>query len=183
MTEEVRFMHSREEALATASRAGSRESYSALVQMHLRRVFAICLGYLGQPADAEDAAQEVFLRGYQKIRTLDDTTRFKAWIDQIARNHCLDLLRRGERRSETPLPEGLSDHRSPSVADDIEMRAALARLPEKHRLPLILFYFQGKDTAALAQDLGLTQGGACTRLFRARVELRKLLEEGGTSHE
>ena len=174
-------MPNQDEALAIASRTGSRESYSTLVQLHLRRVFAICLGYLGQAADAEDAAQDVFLRGFQKIGTLEDTARFKSWIDQIARNHCLDLIRRGKRRAEDPLPDELA---APSFStDDIELRAAVARLPEKHRLPLMLFYFQGKDTAALAEDLGLSVGGACTRLFRARMQLRQLLEEGGTHHD
>ena len=176
-------MHHRDEALAIASRQGDRGSYSTLVRVHLRRVFAICLGYLGQPADAEDAAQEVFLRGYQKIGTLGDTARFKAWIDQIARNHCLDLLRRRERRSEAPLSESPEAHHTPSTDRDLELSRALARLPEKHRLPLILYYFEDKDTGALAREMGLSQGGACTRLFRARVQLRRLLEEEGKSHE
>lgn len=156
---------------------GDRNSFAHLVKIHLPRVFAICLGYLGEMADAEDAAQDVFLKGYQKIGTLEDAGRFKAWIDQIARHRCLDILRRQNRRREKPLTDIHENLNSPARDQDLELQEALARLDEKHRLPLVLYYFHGKDTEALADQLGLTQGGACTRLFRARVQLRRILEE------
>jgi hypothetical protein len=73
-----------DEILVDASRAGDRNAYSDLVRRHLKRVFAICLSLLGEVADAEDATQEVFLRGFEGIRSLRDTGRFGSWIGQIA---------------------------------------------------------------------------------------------------
>jgi RNA polymerase sigma factor (sigma-70 family) len=63
----------------------------------------------------------------------------------------------------------------PSEYDDLH--SALDKLPEQHRLPLMLFYFDGKSSEKLAEELNLTKAGACTRLFRARNELRRLLAE------
>ena len=65
---------------------------------------------------------------------------------------------------------------APAEAFD-DLREALSRLPEEHRVPLLLYYYDGKDTRMLAEELGLTQGGACARLYRARHKLRSLLEE------
>jgi len=179
-----------DQQLAAACRRGDRKSYAQLVHGHMKRVFAICLGHLGEMADAEDAAQEIFLRGYQKIGTLQDGSRFKGWIDQIARNHCRDLLRRRGRRCEHPMTDRVEESAAaPDVPDDAasdeftDLRSALSRLPEEHRLPLLMYYFDGKDTQTLAREMGLTQGGACTRLFRARDGLRRLLEEEATSHD
>ena len=64
-----------------------------------------------------------------------------------------------------------------------DLHDALQRLPEDLRTPLLLFYFNGRSTKQLAIELDLTQGGACTRLYRARRELRRLLEEEAITHE
>jgi RNA polymerase sigma-70 factor (ECF subfamily) len=61
--------------------------------------------------------------------------------------------------------------------DHGDLHNALRKLPEKYRLPLMLFYFDGRSSEKLAVELNLTQAGACTRLFRARNALRRILEE------
>ena len=171
-----------DEFLVDLSRGGDHEAYAELVHRHLKRVFAICLSLLGELADAEDAAQEVFVKGYERMGSLRDRGRFSGWIDQIARNRCRDMLRARRRNPERPLSP-VVDEISALVEDDFsDLKAALARLPEEHRLPLLIYYFDGKDTSTLARELGLTQGGACARLHRARHQLRKLLEEA-TPHE
>jgi RNA polymerase sigma-70 factor (ECF subfamily) len=159
-----------------AARDGDREAYAGLVRSHLRRVYAICLAILGETSDAEDAAQEVFVRGFERIRTLRDPARFGPWIGQIARNRARDMLRSRTRRAERPLPPGFADS-SGDAEDFRDLHAALGRLAEDDRLPLLLYYYDGKDTGTLADELGLSQGGACARLYRARRKLRALLEE------
>lgn len=171
-----------DEVLVEASRRGEHDSYAVLMRRHLRRVFAICLGLLGELADAEDVAQETFVRGYQKLPDLRDGTRFASWIDQIARNRCRDLLRKHQRRPEQPLTNVVENAAAPDAEDFGDLRAALARLPEEHRVPLLLYYYDGKDTQTLAREMGLSQGGACSRLFRARRQLRRLLDEEVTYH-
>jgi len=170
---------------------GDSQAYADLVHRHLKRVFAICLSLLGEQADAEDAVQEIFLKGYEKLDSLRDREKFGPWIGQIARNRCRDILRaRGRHRQQTLpkiLPQMVCDQAEQAPEDFGDLRDALARLPEEHRQPLLLYYFDGRDTRSVARELGLTQGGACARLHRARRQLRALLEEtpqeGGVPHE
>jgi RNA polymerase sigma-70 factor (ECF subfamily) len=171
-----------DEFLVNLSRSGDHEAYAELVHKHLKRVFAICLSMLGELADAEDASQEVFVKGYQRMGSLRDDGRFGPWIDQVARNRCRDMLRSRHRNPERPLSPVVEDIPDRVEEDFGDLQAALARLPEEHRLPLLIYYYDGKDTSNLARELGLTQGGACARLHRARHQLRLLMEEV-TSHE
>jgi RNA polymerase sigma-70 factor (ECF subfamily) len=130
---------------------------------------------LGDLADSEDIAQEAFVKGMTSIGTLRDSGQFPAWISQIARNLCKDLLRKKSRHRE--LLDRRTGETSSNQADFSDLHSALARLPEKYRLPLMLFYFDGKSTEKLAGELDLSQAGACTRLSRARKELRRLLSK------
>jgi RNA polymerase sigma-70 factor (ECF subfamily) len=176
-----------DETLVAASREGDEDAYASLVRRHLRYVFAICLGILGARADAEDAVQDVFLKGFTGIGSLRAEDRFVAWIGQIARNHCKDHVRRRTRRAEEPLTDlhetDLPRHRTAAAEDEFhDLHAALERLSDDLRMPLLLYYYDGKSTRRLAEELGLTQGGACARLYRARRELRRLLEEEAIQH-
>ena len=175
-------MHTRpDEALVEAARSGDKVAYAELARRHLPRIFAICLALLGDRVDAEDAAQEAIVKGLQGIGALRGDGQFPAWLGQIARNHCRDLLRARSRRPSVPLSDELAAN-LPAAADATDeyadLRAALDRLPAHLSLPLLLFYFEDKSTTRLAEILGMTQGGLCARLYRARRELRRLLEEG-----
>lgn len=164
-----------DEELVAASKDGDRAAYAALVRRHTRRVYAVCLGVLGNDSDVEDIFQETFVRGLTRVHTLRDNGQFAAWISQIARNLCRDHRRRSQRRRE--LLEQQAAAGEATRGDFVDLHLALDRLPEQHRLPLMLFYFDGKSSEKLAEELNLTKAGACTRLFRARNELRKLLAE------
>jgi len=164
-----------DEDLVAASRHGDRTAYATLLRRHAKRVYAVCLGILGGVSDSEDIAQEAFVKGMTGIWALRDGNQFGSWICQIARNLCRDHLRRQSRYRE--LLNRQSAERELNRSDFSDLHAALAGLPEKYRLPLMLFYFDGKTTEKLAQELDLSQAGACTRLSRARKELRKLLSK------
>jgi RNA polymerase sigma-70 factor (ECF subfamily) len=163
-----------DEDLVAASRDGDKSAFAALVRRHSKRVYAVCIGILGNPTDSDDLFQETFVKGMTKIHTLRGGARFAAWITQIARNLCRDHLRRRSRRREL-LAQNPGDTKAPSREEFDDLHDALERLPEKYRLPLMLFYFDGRSSEKLAQELNLTRAGACTRLFRARIELQKLL--------
>jgi len=164
--------------LAAASRRGDREAYATLARRHTRIVFAVCYGILSDVSDAEDAVQEVCLKAMTKLDDLHDGERFGAWISQIARNHCRDLLRARKRHREI-LTQRSAELKRPEPGDFSELHAALEKLSEDYRLPLMLYYFDGQSTKSVAEALDLSQGGACTRLCRARKELRRLLERQG----
>ena len=159
--------------LVTASRDGDRTAFGTLVGRHSRRVFALCMMILGNPDEAEDAMQEVFLSGLKRLSGLKEPERFAGWINQVARNHCRDLLRKRKRRVLSQHQPGNAGATGPDFSD---IHTALGALPEAHRLPLMLFYFDGQSTQGVAEALNISQAAACQRLSRARGELRRLLE-------
>jgi len=154
---------------------GDAVAYATLVRRHSAHVFAVCLGILGNVGDAEDLTQETLVRAFNKIQSLRDSQQFSAWTSQIARNLCRDFLR--SRKLHRKLLEENRERIVRSRADYPELREALERLPEEHRLPLMLYYFDGQKTESIAEALNLSRAGACTRLCRARKALRKRLEE------
>ncbi|UCH85338.1 MAG: sigma-70 family RNA polymerase sigma factor [Candidatus Latescibacterota bacterium] len=162
-----------DEDLVAASREGNKNAYATLVRRHAKKVYAVCVGILGNVTETEDIFQDTFVRGMTQIGSLRDARSFAAWIAQIARNLCRDHLRRQHRHRE--LIERQAEEPETGGGDFNELHEALAKLPEKYRLPLMLFYFDGKSADRLAEELEMTRAGACTRLFRARNELRKLL--------
>ena len=154
------------------------EGYAALIRRHGAIVLAVCIGTLPDRCEAEDAAQDALLRAFEKLGTLKDGARFRPWVVQIARHRCLDILRERKRRKEVELEEA-----PPGVStgeNALALRLALDRLPEQYRVPLMLFYFDGRSSRGVAEALGISVDGACTRLSRARRELRKLMSEQTT---
>jgi RNA polymerase sigma-70 factor (ECF subfamily) len=163
-----------DEYLVTASRDGDRRAYADLVRRHSRRVYAVCIGILGNTAESDDIAQEAFIKGFSRIGTLRSDSSFGQWITHIARNLCRDHIRVSARRRE--LIEERLRGPQPGADDYSALHEALAELPEEYRTPLMLFYFDGKSAKRLAEELDISHAGACTRLSRARRELRRIME-------
>jgi RNA polymerase sigma-70 factor (ECF subfamily) len=163
-----------DEYLVTASRNGDRQAYAGLVRRHSRRVYAVCIGILGNSADTDDMAQETFVKGFSRIGTLRSGSSFGPWITHIARNLCRDHIRVNARRRELMTERIIDPQRGET--DYSALHAALAELPEQYRTPLMLFYFDGKSAKKLAGELEISHAGACTRLSRARRELRRIME-------
>jgi RNA polymerase sigma-70 factor (ECF subfamily) len=162
--------------LVRATIGGDRDAYASLVRRHASRVYAICLAMLHDPDDSQDAAQDVLIKGLEKINSLRDGNQFAMWITRIAQNLCRDRWRTHKRREEL-----LQEHnQETSLASDSpppDLSDALSRLPEKYRLPLMLYYFDGQSTDHLAAALDISRAGVGTRLARARRALRRLLEK------
>lgn len=166
-----------EKELVRSCLKGDRAAYAPLVQAYAGRVFAVCLGMLGNRHDAEDAAQQAFLRGFMKIRTIRQSERFAAWMGQISRNVCVDVLRRRKREAvPTPATNGRAGF---DAEDERRLQAAMAKLGPDYRVPLLLFYFNGRSTQSIAETLGISQAAVQTRLTRARKQLRELLKAHG----
>jgi RNA polymerase sigma-70 factor (ECF subfamily) len=157
---------------------------------HFRRVRGLCRQLLGSPDRAEDAAQEAFIRAYRAFATYDPAQPFAAWIMKIARNHCLDLLRRRSTEkalfgneaeetalAETPEPDGLGTVLLSERA--VAVNAAVAKLPERYRVPLALAYYADADYSEIASQLGLTRTHVGVLLCRAKQLLRQSLADAG----
>lgn len=166
-----------EKDLVASCKQGDKTAYTGLVRGHSGRVFALCLGMLGNRHDAEDMTQQALLKGFMQIRTLRNSDRFAPWITRIARNLCLDALRTRKHQDTSPAICDGQDREDSEALRRLE--AALNRLSIDYRVPLLLFYFDGRSTQSIAETLGITQANVQTRLSRARKQLRRLLAGEG----
>lgn len=164
------------ENLVGACRRGDKAAYTPLVERHYRSVFAICLGMLGNVHDAEDIAQDTMLKGFLKINELGNAAVFRPWIMQIARNRCIDFLRR-QKRSRQIVAGPLTQPQN-ATNENHDLHQAITRLPSELRVPLVMYYFENKDAKAVAEKLGISHSGACQRIRMARRQLHDLLAEG-----
>lgn len=163
-----------EKEMAAFCRNPDMSACTELVKAYSGRVFAICLGMLGNIHDAEDIAQQTLLKGLANIKQVRDNEHFGSWISSIAKNLCIDFIRM-QKRMHTSVTGRIvrSQNRS---KDYTELEDALAKLSEEYRIPLILFYFDGRSTKAIAETLNISEAATQTRLSRARKQLRNLLK-------
>jgi RNA polymerase sigma-70 factor (ECF subfamily) len=161
--------------LVAASRRADKNAYAILVKRHYRYVYAACLGIVGGVQDAEDIAQEAMLKGYLKIRKLRTNERFDHWILKIARNLCLDFVRRKKHAKTYPVvwPARTNGQNN----DEHHLLRAISDLPQVYRLPLVMFYFDNKSAKTIAQKLRISHSGAYQRIRAARERLHELLSE------
>jgi RNA polymerase sigma-70 factor (ECF subfamily) len=163
------------------SQQGSRQAYASLIRQHYGSVYMVCLGYLGNPADAEDAAQEVFLKGYMKIRTLRQPERFGVWIRQIAKNESQNILRRKKKKT-MPLQFYQEAACPRPTRNDFEedLQSAIAAIPADLRVPLLMYYFDGRKVEHVAQTLGVSRIRVYRQLKEALRRLGEILQKGET---
>lgn len=163
---------------------GDQSAFSKLMHQYAGAVYNLAYRMLGNTHDAEDAAQEIFLRAYTRLDSFDRTRRFSTWLLSIASNYCIDRLRR-RRFSWMTLDDVAfslpSKERGPErSAIEQEERAAVQRalqqLPEIYRLVTILRYWHDLSYDEIAQATGLTESTIKTRLHRARHMLAAALE-------
>jgi RNA polymerase sigma-70 factor (ECF subfamily) len=163
--------------LVAASKRGQKGAYALLVKKHYKQVFAVCLGILGNVSDAEDLAQDAMLKGYLKIRKLRNTERFEPWILQIAKNLCIDMIRRS-KHVKTILAEHTVQNQQKG-GENHDLQKDIRRLPMELRLPLVMYYFDNKSTKKIAEMLNISHSGVCAKIRDARKLLHKLLTERG----
>ena len=161
----------------------SSELLRVLYVAHYRHVLQICRKFFRQLEDAEDAASEVFLKLYRVMHQKDEMVPFRPWISQIAAHHCIDNLRRRKHEKSSSLEEvdvnGLLDHSTPSALSEVirneaegRIRRALAALPEKHRIVLVLRYYNRMSYSQIAEALNMPLSAVRVRIFRAKRFLR-----------
>ena len=156
-------------------RRGDKSTYAVLVKRHYRSVFAVCLGMLGNIHDAEDMAQETILKGFLKIKKLGSSEKFEAWILRIAKNLCVDLLRR-KKRTKKIITEQIMETKT-GTSENHVLQHAIRRLPQELRLPLTMYYFEQKNAKIIAEKLDISHSGACQKIRQARKMLHEILTE------
>ena len=153
------------------------QEYMRRVRSMEARLYRIAQAILWRRSDCSDAVQEAVFRGWMKKNSLRETDYFETWLIRILINECKDQLKRRGREGQQFLLEIATEDR---MCDDLHLRMALKRLPEKYRLPLVLHYLEGFSVKEVAGMLGLTPTRANTRLSLGRKNLRILLD-GGTN--
>jgi len=167
--------------LVAKARAGDRQAFGELYDRYGRLVRAICYDRLSHQSDAEDLAQEVFVRAYRKLDQLQQPERFGHWVTQIARNMSKDWLRRNAAQNK-PVEEPFFDQLPSETGDSQqvpfeELHQAIAQLPEQERTAIHLFYLS-EQPAVLAQEvLQLSSSGFYKLLDRARGKLAATLQQ------
>jgi RNA polymerase sigma-70 factor (ECF subfamily) len=167
---------------APSPRAGSL--LEACYREHGQRVYRLCLQILGQPADAEDAAQEVFLRVLDRGRQFEGRARFATWLHRVTVNLCLHRLERERVRTALPLEPALTcagagPAQQAETRDEATRAAALlARLPLEQRLVLHLREVEGLSYREIARVLDIPPGTVMSRIARAREALVRLVGPG-----
>ncbi len=178
--------------------AGDAGAFEALVRRYQGWVFTLALRMLGDRAEAEDVAQEVFLKAYRGLKSFKGASRFSTWLYAIASHHCLNHLQARARRprpysgkggeaagagGDDPgdpvdrLPDGAPRADALLERADLEriVQAELQHLTEEHRAVLVLRDIQGLTYEEIAQALGLELGTVRSRLHRARLEMKARL--------
>jgi RNA polymerase sigma-70 factor (ECF subfamily) len=170
---------------------GDGGAFRILVDRYSDRLFHFCMARLGDQSDAEDAVQDVFVRAYRSLRTFDVTRNWSSWLFAIAANRVKS--RYANRVSSTTIAERagreaiLADEMASDAIDPEQqvldilaaeaLRSAVASLPESYRAPVELYYFAGLSVSEIASTLGAGTEAIKTRLFRARKELSRILDD------
>lgn len=137
-------------------------------------VFRVAYTYLRDAADADDVAQDVFVKLLRRDEPFDGEEHLKNWLIRVTINECKSLFRRPWRRV-----EDISSYVESLQVPNAESRSLLVevmRLPEKYRVPIVLFYYLELPTQQIADYLRVPAATIRTRLARGRSRLRKLLE-------
>lgn len=166
--------------LVRAVLAGQNTAYGKLYDRYAPLVRAICYDSTRNLADAQDVAQDAFVRAYEKLDRLRDPELFGRWVAAIARTRCKEWQREKSRRQEkySQLNDAKSAIEDYSDEGQIErLRQEIAKLPEKERLVLHTFYLQGSSADNACKILGLSRSGFYRVLERARKQLALLLAQ------
>lgn len=171
------------------ARAGNAEAWGELYQKFAPAIFRFCRRALPAREDAEDATSEIFMKVREKIGLYDPSRSFTAWLYKVAANHCWDTLRRRKGRqdketedaTELPLESATPDQleRLIEKSTNEQVRGALARLPARARMALVMRYYSELSYEEIAEELKVKQEYVGVMLLRARQELRRALEQPG----
>ncbi|MDI6757948.1 MAG: sigma-70 family RNA polymerase sigma factor [Endomicrobiia bacterium] len=170
-------------ALASGAASGDERAFKEIVSKHKAAVYSTALRITGSAADADEVAQDVFVKVYFSLRKFEARSSLATWIYRIAVNAALDRSRKNKKRPATAgeafredmvCPSDASSPPNPagSAADAEDVRRLLLSLDEKYRAPLVLREYEGMKYDEISRVLGISVGQVKIRIFRAREEIR-----------
>lgn len=184
-----------EEQLIRRAQAGDNDAFEALLRLHEKRVYNLCLRMSANADDALDLSQEAFIKAWRALGQYQFEASFSTWLFRLTSNVCLDFLRRKKRRQELSLtesyedsdageelslpdPQPLPEEQAVTGETRRELAQAMARLAPDHREILQLRVVEDLSYEQIAEILDIRVGTVKSRLARARLSLRKILKAG-----
>lgn len=169
------------------ARQGDVQAFTRLVEAYQKPVYNLAYRMLGNAAEAEEAAQETFIRLYKRFHTYDPKRKFSSWLFSIASHYCIDRLRRRRMTLLSLEDVAFSGH----MASDVErpeesvarnekealVHRLLDTLPEDYRAAVVLRYWYDFSYQEIAETLDTTESAIKSRLFRARQKLAETAQE------
>ena len=173
--------------LLAACRRGDRRAFEELVELTHRRVYSLAFRLTGDRVEAEDVAQEAYLRMFRGLAGFREEARFETWMHRIVVNTAVSGLRKRGRfgdlmKDELPDVPVLDRAEQRTVERDA-LERGLAALPAGQRTALVLKDIYGLSCREIGHELGIEEGAVKVRLHRARKGLRELLSEEGFDRE
>lgn len=174
--------------LLCRAKTGDIEAFEQIIRLHERQVFRTALRLLRRVEDAEDAAQEVYMRLHKHLRRLNNDQDIMPWLYRVTVNVCHDINRRREpaaapmdasgRPELEPRDPAPSPYRQAADAEEWRaMSRALDALPEKQRASIVLRDLEGLPEESVAEILGIAQATVRTHVCRARLRLREVRQK------
>jgi RNA polymerase sigma-70 factor, ECF subfamily len=159
---------------------GDADAFTQLVEAYQRPVFNLCYRMLGEAFEAEDAAQETFLRAYNHLNRYDNNRPFSTWLLSIAAHYCIDQIRKRRMRLisldethylEPPDPGPGPESYTSQLEDQKRVQELLDALKPQDRAAVVMFYWHDFSYEEIAESLDLTLSAVKSRLHRARSVL------------
>ena len=183
-----------DEQLIAAALRGDTSPFGTIVEQYWNMAVALALSRINDPIEAEDVAQESFIKAYSQLRNLREPSRFAGWLSKIVAQQCTNVIRRKARERtvlsrESDALEALASasNTNPRLSDEEVhfVRRAVRQLPAKSRRLIVMRFVAGFSTEQIARQLGKRHGTVRVWLHRAynslRKELAPLLEEAEES--
>lgn len=172
---------------------GNQDSFEEIVTLFQHRLYHVCFRMLGNRQEAEDIAQEAFVRAYTNIHTFDQKRKFSTWIFRIATNLCIDRIRKKKPDyyldANVPGTEGLTMYSQIEAPGDLpedvlsrmetqeRIQYEISKLSDRYRSVIILRYIEELPLQEISDILELPLGTVKTRVHRGRAALRKQMED------
>ena len=182
-----------EEGLLRGARRGGTKAFSALVEAHQEKMIHTAYSFLGSMEDAEDIAQEAFVKAYESLHSFNEKSRFSTWLYRILINRCKDFLRRKKVRQHLHSFLGTKTEEDSDPAEEVqasgrdarqelsdreletEIHKALGQLPFQQRSVFTLKYLEGFKLEEIAESLDLSLGAVKAHLWQAVQKMRRML--------
>ncbi len=167
--------------LVNRSKRGDTEAFSELVRRHQHIIFNVAYRFMRDATLAEDMSQEAFLKAYRLLRGFRGDCSFSTWMYRVTCSVCLTELNRRKRRGEVELQPKHASLSAVEPSEDMDIpehiRRCVAKLPDRYRKIITLYYLKGISYEEIAQALEVPMGTLKTWMFRARKQLKKIVEK------